>query len=80
MDDAKGAPSRAGRPLDVVGGSRIHPTEASASVRRGPEAAMGAPLRHFSPHANASTPHRFGAFGGDGHARQAAETLRQIAR
>lgn len=66
--------------MDVVGGGRIHPAEAGASVRREPEAAAGAPLRPRSPHADAGTPHRFGAFGASGHACQPAETLRQIAR
>jgi hypothetical protein len=80
MEHASGQASRAGRPVDVVGGGGFHPAEASAGVCSGPEAALGAPLRPVSPHAEAGTPHRFGAFGALGDARQAAETLRKIAR
>ena len=66
--------------MDVAGLGGFHPAEAGAGVRSGPEAAVGAPLRPSSPHANAGTSHRFGAFGATGDARQAAETLRKIAR
>jgi hypothetical protein len=44
----------------------------------GPASAVGAPLRCGSPDANTGPSRRFDAFGGEGHARKAAETLRKI--
>jgi hypothetical protein len=80
MEHASGPSPRSGRPVDVVGGGRFHPAEASAGVCSGPEATLGASLRHRPPDTGSSPPRRFGAFGARWHARQAAETLRQIAR
>jgi hypothetical protein len=71
-------PSR--RPVDVAGLGRFHPAQASAGVRCGSAAALGAPLRHRSPDTDPGPPRRFSAFGGTRHAREAAETLREVAR
>jgi hypothetical protein len=80
MDNAKGAPSRAGGPVDVAGGGRFHPAQTGVGVRCGSAATLGAPPRHQPPYTASGPPRRFGAFGASGHAREAAETLRQIAR
>ena len=66
--------------MDVAGLGGFHPAEAGAGVCCGPEATLGTPLRHRPPDADTGPPRRFGAFDAPGHARQAAETLRQIAR
>ena len=80
MDHAEGAPPRAGRSMDVAGFGSFHPAEAGAGVRCGPKATVGAPLRRRSPDTGTGPPGSFVAFGAPGHARQAAETLRQITR
>ena len=80
MDNAEGASSRAGGPLDVVGGDCFHPTQDGAGVCCGSAAAVGEALQHRPPDTDSSTPRCFGAFGGTRHAREAAETLRKIAR
>jgi DDE superfamily endonuclease len=80
MDHAEGAPPRAGRSMDVAGFGSFHPAQAGAGVRCGPKATVGAPLRRRSPDTGTGPPGRFVAFGAPGHARQAAETLRQITR
>ena len=78
MDYAERAPPRAGGPVDVVGFGRFHPAEAGEGMRCGPQATVGASLRHRPPDADPSPSRSFGAFGAPGHARQAAETLRQV--
>jgi hypothetical protein len=44
MDHTSGAPSRAGRPVDVAGDSGFHPTQAGAGERWGSAAALGEAL------------------------------------
>jgi hypothetical protein len=73
-------PPEAGRPMDVAGFGSFHPAQAGTGVRCGPKATVGAPLRHSLPDTATGPPRRFGAFGRVRHARQATETLRQIAR
>src|SRR5215211_2327046 len=80
MDHPASAPSRAGRPVDVAGGGRFHPTQVGAGGRCGPKAALGETLRQRPSDTGASPPGRFGAFGATRHASEAAETLRKIAR
>jgi hypothetical protein len=80
MDHVSGASPRAGRPVDVAGGGRFHPAQAGAGVRCGSAAALGAPLHHRPTDTDSGPPRRFSAFGGTRHARQATETLREIAR
>ncbi len=53
---------------------------ARPSLRGRPTTAVGAPLRPGPPDTGSGPPRRFDAFGADGHARQAAETLRTLAR
>ena len=58
-----------------------HPAQAGAGGRCASAAALGTPLRHRSPDTSPGPPpRRFGAFGGTGHAREAADTLWEIAR
>jgi hypothetical protein len=80
MDHTSGATSRAGRPVDVAGGGRFHPTQVGAHVRCGPEATLGAPLRQRPPYTGSGPPRSFGAFGAPRHTRQAAKTLRALTR
>jgi hypothetical protein len=80
MDHTSGAPSRAGRPVDVAGSSGFHPTQAGAVGRCGSTSALGETLRHRPPDTDSGPPRRFGAFGATWHAGEAAETLRKIAR
>jgi hypothetical protein len=79
MDDASGAPPRAGRPLDVAGGGRFRPAQTGAGERGGSAAALGASLQRRATDADAGPPGRFGAFGALGHASEASKTLRKIA-
>jgi hypothetical protein len=46
----------------------------------GPKAAVGEALRYRPPDTDPGPPRRFSAFGGTRHAREAAETLREVAR
>ncbi len=66
--------------MNVAGLGRFHPAQAGAGVRCGSAAALGAPLRPRTPDTDPGPPRRFGAFGGTGDAREAAETLREVAR
>jgi hypothetical protein len=78
MDDAEGAPPRAGGPLDVAGGGRFHPAQAGASARGGSAATLGAPLRYRPPDTDPGPSRGFGTFGATRHTREAAETLRAL--
>jgi hypothetical protein len=66
--------------VDVAGLGRFHPARAGAGVRCGSAAALGASLRPLTPDTDPGPPHRFGAFGGTGDAREAAETLGEVVR
>jgi hypothetical protein len=61
-------------------GGRLCPAQAGESVRDGSAAAVGEALRHRTLDADPDPSRRFGAFGGGGPAREAAETLRTFAR
>ena len=76
MDHPSGSPPRAGRPVELAGGGRLHAAKVGARACCGPEAAVGAPLRCGSADARAGPSGGFVAFGGDGHAGEGAETLR----
>src|SRR5215216_4754000 len=78
MDHTSGAPSRAGRPVDVAGGGRFHPTQAGTGGRCGPKAALGETLRHRPSDTGPGPPRGFAAFSGTRHTRQAAKTLRSL--
>lgn len=45
MDDAQGSSPRAGRPLELAGGGRLHAAQVGTRSRCGPASAVGAPLR-----------------------------------
>src|SRR5919112_1244611 len=45
MDHPSGAPPRTGRPLELVGGGRLHTAEVGAGPCCGPAFAVGTPLR-----------------------------------
>ena len=76
MDDTEGAPSRAGRPVDVASCSCVYAAAVGTHMRCGPAAAVGAALRYGAPYTDPGPSRGFSAFGAPGHTRQAAETLR----
>jgi hypothetical protein len=78
VDDAQGSPPRAGQPVELAGGGRIHAVEVGARPCRGLASAVGAPLRRGSADACTGSPGGFVTFGGTRHACQAAETLRSL--
>jgi hypothetical protein len=80
MDDAEGSPPRTGRPLELAGCGRLHTAKVGARPCYGPASAMGALLRGRSADACTGPPGSFVAFGGNRHASEGAETLRQVAR
>jgi hypothetical protein len=45
MDDAQGSSPRAGRPVELAGGGRLHTAKVGARPRCGPASAVGTPLR-----------------------------------
>ncbi len=79
MDHPSVSPPRAGRPVDVAGGGRLHAVAPGPPMRGGSAVAMGEALRSGTADARAGPSCRFGAFGASGGAREAAETLREVA-
>src|SRR3712207_4721231 len=76
VDHPSGSSPRAGRPVELAGCGRVHAAKVSSRPCCGPASAVGAPLRYGSADACTGPPGSFVAFGGAGHAREGAETLR----
>jgi hypothetical protein len=73
VDHPSGAPSGAGRPLDVAGARRVCAAVPGAPVRGGSAASLEAPLHSCLPSTVPDSSRCFGAFIGAGHAREAAK-------
>jgi hypothetical protein len=80
MDQPPVSSPRAGRSVDVAGGGGLHAAAPGESERGGHEAAVGEALRSGPADPDAGTPGGFDTFGSVGDAREAAETLREVAR
>ena len=78
LDDAEGAPSRAGRPMDLAGIGRLRPAEAGACHRRRREATLGASATASAVDPDPRPAGFRDSLGGRGHPGEAPETLREV--